>query len=110
MKKLARTTVALGFAALALAGCKHNPTSGTVYGMHVNPAHTYTYVTSYCAAYNKYGCTVHIPVVHNQYVPERWEICISADPGADSNTKPSGCLDVDPQTYARFTVGDHYPR
>lgn len=105
-----RIFVLFALVVLALAGCKHNPTSGTIYMKATTPAHDYTYTTMFCASYGKYGCMVWIPIIQTEHIPQRWEICINADPGADSNTKPSGCLFVDPQTYAQYQTGQHYPR
>jgi hypothetical protein len=67
-----RIFVLFALVALALAGCKHNPTSGTIYMKATTPAHDYTYTTMFCAAYGKYGCTVWVPIIQTEHIPQRW--------------------------------------
>lgn len=101
---LALGAIVVGMA-IALAGCSNPPQTGRVTAR--NFYQPYTWYEQMCVARDKYGsCTVSMPLRHDE--PARYELCLRADAGDTSHDK-TGCFDVDPQMFAGYQVGDHYP-
>lgn len=98
-----RRSLLAGALMLALAGCSEPPESG--YVEHKQHAVAYSYVTTYCGAYDaKTGaCTVYIPVVNN--MPATWELCLRDD----KDPQKTGCREVGEIAWNKYQVGDHYP-
>lgn len=90
--------------ALMLTGCSNPPQSGRVTAKNFHQP--YTWYSQMCIVNSKYGCSVWMPLRHDE--PARYELCLRADSGDTSHDK-SGCFDVDPQTFAGYQVGQHYP-
>lgn len=95
--KRALGAAAIMVAALALAACS-SISSGFITEKHYEPASSYT--TMYCASYNsKGGCVFYAPMTHQ--VPEHWVFELR-------NGDDTGSVDVDPNTYESYDVGDAY--
>jgi hypothetical protein len=89
---------------LALAGCSDPPTSGTV--THKQYSAAYDYITYMCITYGQYGCTSYMPIFN--HMPASYQICVD---GTDKHGKQaSGCIEMDPASYATYREGDHYPK
>lgn len=90
--------------ALALGGCSNPPSTGVVTSKKFTPS--YTWYQQVCISYGKYGCQMYMPFPVTE--PDEYQMCLRADAG-DTQHDRTGCWDTDPQTYARYQPGDHYP-
>lgn len=91
-----RKLVAVGAAVLLLAGCS-SISSGYVTKKEYEPA--YTYSTMQCVAFNKYGCSAYMPMIH--YVPEHFRFDLK-------NKDKTGWVYVSHETFDAVNVGDVY--
>jgi hypothetical protein len=97
---------AILLAFLLLAACK-SVTSGIVTERQQEAA--YSYITMNCAYYKTTGgCGAYVPEAIN--VPASWTLCLRDNtedkPVKDQST---GCVDVSPDDWSRYRVGDRYP-
>lgn len=102
-----KTSRGILFAALllALSGCDDNSIkTGPVVEKKYHGA--YYWYSSDCVSYDsKMNCTVYIQTPH--YQPEQFELCLS---GQDYNkSEKRNCIDVPPDSYQKYEVGQHYP-
>lgn len=89
---------------VAITACGHPPTTGVVTSKHFTAS--YTWYEQVCVSYGKYGCQAYMPFPHTE--PDQYQLCLHRD-AQDTTHDVTGCWDTDPQTYARYQVGDHYP-
>lgn len=85
-------------ATLALAGCNHDPGTGTIERKAYSAG--YTWYSSQCVVYGKYGCVSSILVPY--YVPPEWQFYLRKD------DKHSGWHDVNQTEYSRYQIGQLY--
>jgi hypothetical protein len=99
MKRTWRTALAAVPVAALLAGCGSGLNHGTITGKQYDPS--YTYWTSMCASYSKYGaCRISVPVPETE--PAEWVLDLR-------DGKQSGTVDVDEQTWDSARTGQKYP-
>ena len=100
-------------AVMVLGACAAPPpATGYVRDRDHRDAHDTTWVQMVCVAYGNGGvCTTHVPVTQTDHHPERWRLlleeCTTTADGDPSCAK--GWREVDPETWAAYPVGSHYP-
>lgn len=97
----------VAFASVVLtAGCSSPPESGYVERLHFYDRWVQVHYDTSCAMYNsKSQCMFYTTHVWYEEWPPRWCLYIRDD----KDQKHKGDVCVDPTTYAKFSVGMHYP-
>ena len=95
--KAAAAALASAALAVSLAGCS-SLSHGTVTGKGYDPP--WTYYTSLCVAYGKYGCNVRTLLP----VSEPADYVLNLKDG-----KQTGSVDVDEASWDAARVGEHWP-
>lgn len=57
-----------------LAGCSNCPETCSYYTREFSPAHIERWVESHCISYGKNGCDISVPIIHEDFIPDRWYI------------------------------------